>query len=1079
MGATKKRACCCPPCKNGAVIDRWVNDTKARPVGDTLGPNYTAIPFPRIDPLDSIDCPPGTPKGVCGSWVLGGTNSPVVAQELDDGVDDIKACSPDDSTHKKSDHNCYQKSGTVDMRSTREGAQFILAKKFQHGREGFQSQDCSVSAAPEQSRWRKIKRSVKASVTGMNGYRDNAAPDACGGAAHVLDTQISSFDYRYEKRATYEVARNSGVVTQSDLADTKSVAGSWFCNLTSIDATNQWYDNGAGNGSGTGFSVTDGTITDPSTGTPVPYPCPGVPGTTTPYWYQGGFGSLVSAVSLVNSLKDWALGLDAICGILSSPSSGLWADLKQLIEDDLNALNGPGSTSSITWDYSEFSNVTIKGSVNYHSEIPAPTTGSGDYCNFDVHFEFEISLSEPYTLADLYQDALTAINSWDMSDFNLAALRADSKLALAPLCCYDEVGGVRNPDLGVFVRMDDYTQPRNVDLSWPQRDWLDGVNYFWRNSAGGTNGTMDVLGGNILVTPLFDGSIIAHNPAGFQRHFDFDRHIQHRLLQEGSGIWLWVPYTIGAFSSTELPPVTLRELDNDSAMYDPVANRGGADDAPGNFPQSFINQGGGVIVIGKYVEPAFEWLAVNYGRPCGEDRYAVNQETVCFVVSGSCASGTVTVKKTGNAIAPTAPGGLAVGNYIASETEGFYLITGITDNLDATFTLTVGAKIEDLPTNWKIGNYDDTFVPAAQYLGALRWVNFVRNSVTRSMPSPICGRAACTTSWLAGTVTVTFTDAQPWLRKDVTNGKVVVDLWNSTHTVKVGDSVELTRVSDTVFTYAAGADPVAAWATGEDYLWTDCDATPQHTGVSLEYTFNPRQAQLGYPSPPTFFEIAGCLGCTKKQFNYTPGACRAMVGFVPFVSPLLPSGGEIPSGSGTPPVPAPVEDFSNQELFEMPPVFPGDNKFGAHWQAEVDMVMPDPFWQPCFMPNGGVDYGTGESMTLNEDDGSGNSSTIDSSGAALKYIAYYPHRPWVEAVVAPPAGKYLPSSPPITVFYSHDISPMYYLPGSGGMFAGGIGIGDTAGNYGEQATAYGFRLRAKATIAADGTFAADYQKFVL
>ena len=1132
----KAGKCCC--CKDGAVIPKWLNLTKVRATDDTLPATYDCAPYLRYDTTqyeqdNGLGACAGLTTGCekCGYWIIGGDKNGLSAQEVTDTVNDIMTCAatetpPAEIVHVTSDHNCYQKSGTVDMRQTeRKGGQWILALKNWHGRFPFKTVNANNESCdginPSQVRYRKIKRRVQMSITNsaetggaVDGYAWPDGLDACTGAKIGFDGK-TVIQWAQTVAATFEVDPLSGVITASEVErNPASYSGTY-------EVTNAIYSGNVRPHSESGTLIlNDLLIPSDPLGTDwvrVKTVCPDDPSypATVNTTIVNGINT-TAATNLRSLFQDsWLpvlLRLDSVCEQLLTHHGEShpwfiydnWQDLMDYIPTQTATPNPAGGYFYFTVVSQTYSDTKMEFEAVSSAKTDVPTSGDGYYVDFKARFKVTIELSEPYTAEQVYQTWLGMFREFDMSDFSLAHLREDEKLALALLIVCDEKPFVVNPDKMLFDGVPDYETGEGPDSEGRNpgdpgyvptqalRDWFDPDAFKWIYSTGSVNTSNPdgngIVSGATLHGPGYTGEIIAHNQAGSERHFWFNFNEWERVPDPATGCadnFIWNLAGRGAFSPTELPAVALRWMDRATAQYDtgPFCSLTTTPHAA-NFPQAFINQGKGQIWGAKYVEPAFEWPSVNYGRPCGPDRYAVDQTTVCTITSGTPGSGTITVKKTQNATAPLDTGGLAVGHYIASTTGGTYKITGITDNLDGTFELTLDAKIDDLPTGWQMAVRDDAGglgVPAADYVGKLRWVSYVRNGSTISMPSPICGRAACTTSETGGTVTVTFGDAQPYIRKDVTDGKIIVDLWNAAHTVKVASAVELTRVSDTVFTYAAGANPNAAWATGKDYVWTDYDEKPKHMGVKNDWKFDNRKAQTGYTGtvPEWYDGMPGCLENGKAEFTYNLGKCRAMVGFVPHYSPLADTSNDLPDQNSQPPANEPIEDFTNQVLFDFPATFTFDDLYGAHWQGEVAMVMVDPFWQAPFVPDGGLEEG--EAMKLIEDDGSGHESYQDTVDGTLWYYVYYPHRRWVEAAIDIPTGKHLPDV--LSLTYSHAIRPIngsttFYNVVDGGMFNGGIKIGDKDGNYASLETVYGFRNRACATISGMGNFYEVYQEFV-
>lgn len=445
---------------------------------------------------------------------------------------------------------------------------------------------------------------------------------------------------------------------------------------------------------------------------------------------------------------------------------------------------------------------------------------------------------------------------------------------------------------------------------------------------------------------------------------------------------------------------------------------------PGNYPQMFWNQYGGQITGGKYMQATQSWPAVNYGRPCGPDKYAVDQTTVCCVTGGDATDG-YTVVATEFANHPLATGGLAVGNYIMVGGDGLYQISSITDDGAVSdgeggsveqYTIMVGAILDTIPAGVDVG---------AGYLGALRFPT----------ASGICGRAAISTSYASGTVTITPTAALPYLREGVTGG-ISVDIYDGTMTL-LASAVALTRVDDSTFTVVHAALPTAAYMTGAGVNWTQYSSASQRTGVHLEWTFNIRGMQSGVTTPPTWYgDIAGVLTGSIEQFNYDTGTCPAVVGIVPFTD-----------GSPT------VEAFANQTLFDFPSgavVF--DDVFGNHGQAAVMLTMPDPFWQKPFVPS----CLASQTFDWTEDDGTSETDTDT--------VKFYPHHPLVEAASTIPSGDSLPAGIKLTYDPSNIIVPPFWSTG--------FSVVNADGSFGSYATDWGFALNVCANLA--GRFAGDY-----
>ena len=1037
------------------MIPRWQNISKARPAGDTGGTHYTATPYPRHDTSIYNTENPGAgcntlPAGSCGNWLVGGDLNGLSIQEIEDTVDDIMACAGDDTTHAKNDHNCYLKNGdTVDMRATKLfGGQWILARKNWQGVFGFIDRCDPV---------------IPSSVTMVSGtYNDGAGGFTINTTFNTNPPQVKyltadlkatsneqhyntyfggngTIDYSLAGSAssTSSVGRTTGIVSQTwnfsyDTHDGSSspeeanavftwLAGKSFADVVAYFSAWKYVDvNGGVQNPDTAYYTQSGTTFKLMSGA---------------YVFDAVNGITVADQPLEVLVIDVAGG---------SFSRSVYSTLQV---PPVPPGNAPAVYKLIYTESCQISNTSI--SYQYDDNYAS----LGLVQPWDSHGSGTLTLSDAYTSAECYQDFKDALAAWDMSDLNLAAMRTDEVLALAPLCIFDEVGpsvpaiSCGSPSGSVFSgsgpTMDDYSATQNGDGSWPQRAWIDPDNYIWKYPNGSYGPPSGFTGGATLLSPLRTGAIIAHTQPGSDRHFWFNYTKQQRELDPTWGYYEWFADTHGAFSESPLPPVTMRWMDNEEAQYDGAAFRNGADPHPGNYPQAFWTQRGGVIRGAKFVQASERWPAVNFGRPCGADKYAVDQPSVCCITGGDATSG-FTVKKTGNAIAPLASGGLVVNDYIVVEADGIYKISGITDNGDGTFAVTVGSKLDDLPTGYNFADPEQT-ADGVTHLGRLRFPT----------ASGICGRAAITTAYASGTVTITPAAAQPWLRTDPTTGTILVDVYDASMTL-VASALSLTRVSDTSFTIVHAALASAVWMTGHGVDWTHYDATPKKTGVHLEWSFNQRVAATGYTGTvPTWYGgITGCLACSVTQFTYSSGACPAAIGIVPFYSPPADTSGDLPDQNSQPPENAPVEQFPNQEMFDFPATVIFDDVYGAQWQAAVMLTMPDPFWQQPFKPDCG-----GASFAWSQDDGSGNADASDGS------VRYYAHPPLVEALSTIPAGMSLPAG--VSLLYDPSvnvIAPPYYPTG--------IPIGDNAGNYSSIEMDWGFTLRVCGNVG--GRFRTEY-----
>ncbi|HTB86039.1 MAG TPA: hypothetical protein VK742_20505 [Candidatus Sulfotelmatobacter sp.] len=936
--------CCC--CSAGGVSNYVQNVTKVRPENDSGGVHYSANPFPRYNTdywteFAGNTCIPGQ----CGPWLIGGDKNGVSSQAVQDGVDDI-------GVTFGVDHNIYDMpaatsagslvpgttykiatvgttdfttigaaantvgtifiasaggSGTgtaqqqVDTRVAKLfGGQWMFVKKMFHGCLGWSSNDACAqdpNIAADQTHYLTcgIDASLYMNAPGEGGIVNEFNSTATGGVTvnpqsgilthNLLTTQTNYVTLLDQPRV--EVTNISGGAgTEWDTSG--NVTETWLSGATT------WMDGYCASG------VYCGEI-----GTPTQFNTN--PVSLTPL---GGI-TLQAVVAAFNAavIANGGTQLPAITDPQNYSGSGT---ILYTTRQTTLSLSWSTSATEFQWSY---------------DENGATRSGFSPAISGENKFSGAMTLSNAYTSADFTGDIYAAANAWNLTDFTLAKLRTDGTLALAPLCCYDEVQGAISPLAGFRpVTMDDYTGyvtndqngnspwttstnppspgwtyapfnndsqgqpydggsnpnwsgPADYNVTWPQRAWIDPNNYLWKYPNGSYDQSIGpqsggFTGGATLITGLRSGSIISHNPAGYDPHFWFNFKSSLCLENDDDTTSLW-DYQIGGQTPGGLPPVAQRWLDVWEACPYP------ADDADvgctptatgvsGVYPFAFWNYSAGTGVFGKYIQATQKWPAVNFGRPCGPDKYAVDQTTVCCINSGDVTS-TLVIQATTNANLPLDIGGLAIGNTVAINGSGIYQITDLSYAGGGIFNCTVGAQISALPSGFSMSNGqgDDD----ANVVGALRWP---------SAPS------------------------------------------------------------------TCGTPPPSG-----------------QTGVFLDWAFNYRAQQTAVTSPPAWYAgISGILSCSVDQFNYN-GSCPTIVGIVPPGSP---------------------ETWRNAVFHNSPASLPTDDVFGAHWQAAVYLTMPDPYNQTPFnpvCPPGGTEDSPAPSW--NEDDG-----TCQGDSGIKKYFPHHP-----------------------------------------------------------------------------------------
>lgn len=689
--------CCCRNCRDGGSVWRWLNVTTVKPEGacDPESTPTPVTPFPRHHTSDPDECDETAPCGHCGGWLrfadANGYPSQLIA-----GTDDIIACAEPGLENATDDHNCYLRSGTKDMTQARFGGRWVLAKKQWHGRFGvIDSDDPDI-------------------ITGMT--FDAGLADTHDGFVSTSSTfSTSAPQARYRTAVVTAEATTWTNYTHGTVLYSASLSGTASVNrLTGIETRSgsasstyaSWADPAA-----TAFSLVASTSFNGWADYFFGFQTPGEI-TLGPNAYYTQSGSTYE-LHHGDDTGDGGLPDYLMERVVWNPGAGTFSRSKYRYMID-------GSTARTITESVSIANTA----VTYTSSITSLVAIDDGIRDFEL--TATLNLSDSYDNSMVCADLYAALADWPLDIPLFQTWRTDEKLALAPLCLYDEADA-KVPTPSYAPLMDDYSAAQNEDLSWPQTAWLDPDGFVWDFGGNIIDHTAPVgfTGGASVITGRRTGAIISHTQSGSDRHFWFG-YLDYRRVEVVGGGYAWEPNTFGAFTPTELPETAKRWMDRDEAQYDPAAIRGGLDDdLSGNYPQSFIKQRGAVAVAGKYVETTQRWPSVNYGQPCGASKYDVDQTTVCEILSVD--GSTFTTRKTCNAT--TVPG---VASKVLIEGHGICTVTGVTDggtDTDGTNTwhvwiITVGSVIESVPAGRSclVRGLDatDIYKPAS-YLGGLRW----------------------------------------------------------------------------------------------------------------------------------------------------------------------------------------------------------------------------------------------------------------------------------------------------------------------------------------------------------------------
>jgi len=193
----------------------------------------------------------------------------------------------------------------------------------------------------------------------------------------------------------------------------------------------------------------------------------------------------------------------------------------------------------------------------------------------------DATLTEEYKSADVYEDQVAMLALWDLSDDIQYPWRTDPNVTVNPLVTRNEHYTAGLPAVGVAC---DYVDPAGAD---------------------------------------FDGTIIgAPLPPGYGPHFDW-RHKTWRACLDGGGILQWFIYGYGARRGD----INLGDI-TDSVM--PLSATQWTD----NFTASNLRPGAWLIfnngfsMAQKWAEIQVRRPSYNFARPCGDDRFLLDEPGV-------------------------------------------------------------------------------------------------------------------------------------------------------------------------------------------------------------------------------------------------------------------------------------------------------------------------------------------------------------------------------------------------------------------------------------------------------------------
>jgi hypothetical protein len=519
--------------------------------------------------------------------------------------------------------------------------------------------------------------------------------------------------------------------------------------------------------------------------------------------------------------------------------------------------------------------------------------------------------------------------------------------------------------------------------TFSQRAWFDPSFYVW-TFAPGTDQTNAAA---IALTPLYDGSFIGSpldagygQPVGGHPRGVYDRdHEQwyRRNCVFGSG-WANASEARGLFTPSYLPANAPKWTD------DFVAST--------LYPCAFVSATDDGCYLQKWSEIKLPRVSINCARPYGPDKFLLDETAIYFV--SNYTAPTVTLKNTDFTDPSSLP--FTVADIVGSAAVGgFFHVNAVGSN-----TLTLGAKVYDLPSGWNTPSRD-----GAACFGKLRFPNAPGMDFTDTTPE-IGGRVPISVVTEGPLTQLTIETTQKYLSITTPEN---IDILDKDLVVLVSN-VPATRVDDGHFTVTTAYATISTAKWIVPHVLND-GATP---GTKYKFADNRPKGDYVYRTWTVDTSTATVLASSQSQHCLKSNPCG------PPIAGITPNG----------------EALTNADFFP----FPGTVQNGQVWLAQIQFWMPDPYWQQPHPPvaasapgtedmeDGTVTFVPGTDIIIwKEDDGSCAADfTEDGGGGETIYHLFYAMRPYVEARIAMPtgiSGDDPPALPPGTIDITTPATP--------------------------------------------------------
>lgn len=468
----------------------------------------------------------------------------------------------------------------------------------------------------------------------------------------------------------------------------------------------------------------------------------------------------------------------------------------------------------------------------------------------DISFEKTVTLSGARTFAAVKQDGEDMLDEWPLTDDAVYPWRTDASVWLVPL-----------------VRRDAAAIEPTID--WTTDEECEFIS------------TNDYTG-NVLGIP---------NPAGYDRHFNFNHIVWGASTVEFGGVCTACENSLGELSAPPLPATATLWVD----MFDGANSHG-----PGAWMSTLqygqfgttadaVRSG---IWMQKWAETIEAWPALNYARPCARDRYLFDETAIACVVDFTAPDLEIEASPLSGDVE------FEVGDVIAINNEVYQIAT----KTDAQ-NYTVGGLLYELLISCD-GASKLRFPAARGIAGVLNVTNAVQTS--------------------PGVVTITV-DRKHWLKRGGSSNDTV----DFTSVAGLGSGLTATVVDDTNFTVPG---TLGAWTsggtvsqTGAQTAWdTTCS---RNTYVTREYADRYREYDDEDPEDLPY-------SVTRTQRDYTSTSLSN-----PYVVVISPNSDDTPTKG---------------VRYGFAATFEADHCFGSEWHMDVVQAVPDPYWQADHVPCGHV-----------------------------------------------------------------------------------------------------------------------------